>query len=66
MALVFVTGFNNDSSSGNFLLNLGDKGPHRLRRKRPCPKFLKKRLKNKLQLLAFLFIQLTSRYILIF
>ena len=42
MGLVFVTGFTNDSSFGNFFLQIGNKGPHHLRSKWPSLKFLKR------------------------
>ncbi len=41
-ALVFVIGFNADSNSGNFLLSIDNRGPHRPLCGRPFPKFPKK------------------------
>jgi len=41
MALVFVTGFNADSNSGNFLPEIESKIFHRLRKQAAFPKILK-------------------------
>jgi len=44
MTPVFVTGSNNDSSSGYFFLNIDIRGPHRLRKQTAFPEINEKKL----------------------